>query len=110
MARYNKAGNFISLKGVERRQMTTEASKDQVKADFDVPATMRDGTVLRANIFRPAAEGSYPVVMTRTPYGKDFATVTPFLDAMRMARAGYIVVIQDVRGRFRSEGEWKVFE
>lgn len=90
--------------------MTTEASKDQIKVDFDVPATMRDGTVLRANVFRPAAEGSYPVVLTRTPYGKDFASVSPMLDAVRMARAGYIVVIQDVRGRFRSEGDWKVFE
>jgi uncharacterized protein len=82
---------------------------DQISVDFDVPAIMRDGVVLRANIFRPASEGPYPVALTRTPYGKDFASVTPFLDAVRLARAGYIVVIQDVRGRFRSEGEWKPF-
>jgi putative CocE/NonD family hydrolase len=78
--------------------------------EFDVPATMRDGVVLRANVFRPDDNGSYPVVLTRTPYGKEFATVTPFLDAIRMVRAGYIVVIQDTRSRFNSEGpEWTPF-
>src|SRR6476646_5246828 len=82
---------------------------NQINIEFDVPATMRDGTVLRANIFRPAVEGSYPVALTRTPYGKDFASVTPMLDAIRLAQTGYIVVIQDVRGRFKSEGEWSVF-
>ncbi|HEX2915041.1 MAG TPA: CocE/NonD family hydrolase [Chloroflexia bacterium] len=82
---------------------------DQIKVEFDVEATMRDGTVLRANVFRPAEEGSYPVALTRTPYGKDFASVSPMLDAPRLARAGYIVVIQDVRGRYRSEGEWVTF-
>jgi hypothetical protein len=80
-----------------------------LRAEFDVPATMRDGTVLRANIFRPADDGVYPIALTRTPYGKDFTTTSPWLDAVRLARAGYIVVIQDVRGRFASEGEWKPF-
>jgi len=83
---------------------------DQITVEFDVPATMRDGVVLRANVFRPAGDGRYPVALTRTPYGKDYASVTPFLDAPRLARAGYIVVIQDVRGRFRSEGEWTPFK
>lgn len=80
--------------------------ENQIAVEFDVPATMRDGTVLRANIFRPIEPGTYPVALTRTPYGKDFASVSPILDAVRLARAGYIVVIQDVRGRFRSEGAW----
>jgi putative CocE/NonD family hydrolase len=83
---------------------------DQIKAEFDVPAAMRDGTLLRANIFRPAGEGPYPVALARTPYGKDYASVTPILDAVRLARAGYIVVIQDVRGRLASAGEWKPLE
>lgn len=79
---------------------------DQITVEFDVPATMRDGTILRANIFRPAEGGPYPVALTRTPYGKDFSSTSRILDAVRLARAGYIVVIQDVRGRFTSEGEW----
>jgi putative CocE/NonD family hydrolase len=82
---------------------------DQIQVEFDVPATMRDGVVLRANVFRPAGGGPHPVALTRTPYGKDFASSMPFGDALRLARAGYIVVIQDVRGRFRSDGEWATF-
>ncbi len=89
--------------------MTDHVFNDSIVTEFDVPAQMRDGTTLRANVFRPASGGPYPVVLTRTPYGKDFASVSPFLDAVRMARAGYIVVIQDVRGRFRSEGEFSAF-
>jgi putative CocE/NonD family hydrolase len=85
------------------------AMSEQISVEFDVPATMRDGVVLRANIFRPAGAGPYPVALTRTPYSKDFASVMPFLDALRLARSGYIVVIQDVRGRFRSEGQWRPF-
>lgn len=81
----------------------------QIKVEFDVPATMRDGTVLRANIFRPDDDGTYPVALTRTPYGKDFFSAPPILDALRLARAGYIVVVQDVRGRFNSEGEFRPF-
>ncbi len=77
-----------------------------ITVEFDAPATMRDGTVLRANVFRPTNEGSYPVALTRTPYGKDYASASPVLDAVRLARDGYIVVIQDVRGRFASDGEW----
>ncbi|MGB8646714.1 MAG: CocE/NonD family hydrolase [Anaerolineae bacterium] len=80
-----------------------------LRVDFDIPATMRDGTVLRANIFRPDAPGDFPVALTRTPYGKDFATSNPILDAVRLARAGYIVIIQDCRGRFASEGTWFPF-
>lgn len=79
---------------------------EQIRFEFDVPCVMRDDTVLRANVLRPACNGTYPVLVTRTPYGKDLSTVSVLLDPIRAARAGYIAVIQDVRGRFRSEGEW----
>ncbi len=78
-----------------------------ILTEFNVPAIMRDGVTLRANIFRPADNNEYPVVLARTPYGKDFATSSGYLDAVRLARAGYIVVIQDTRGRFASEGAWE---
>ena len=81
----------------------------QIKMDFDIPVTMRDGVVLRANVLRPADDGTYPVALTRIPYGKDFSTASPILDALRLAKAGYIVIIQDVRGRFASEGSWSPF-
>ena len=77
-----------------------------VHVAFDVPATMRDGVTLRANIYRPATEGEYPVLLTRLPYGKDFPLGSSVLDPVQAARRGYIVVVQDTRGRFASEGEW----
>jgi putative CocE/NonD family hydrolase len=70
---------------------------------------MRDGTTLFANVYRPAVEGSYPVLLTRLPYGKDTAFDPSYFDPVRAAREGYVVVVQDVRGRFRSEGDFTPF-
>ena len=79
----------------------------QVKIQSDVPARMRDGVILRADIYRPAGAGPYPVLLTRTPYGKAALPMT--VDSNRaLAAQGYIVVAQDVRGRFASEGEFRV--
>ncbi|MBI9043753.1 MAG: CocE/NonD family hydrolase [Anaerolineaceae bacterium] len=80
-----------------------------LKVEFDVPAEMRDGTILRANIFRPDDESEYPIALTRTPYGKDYMTGFPFMDLVRLAQAGFIVIAQDVRGRGKSDGEWELF-
>ncbi|HZB96637.1 MAG TPA: CocE/NonD family hydrolase, partial [Herpetosiphonaceae bacterium] len=74
--------------------------------DFDVPARMRDGTILRANVYRPAADGRWPVLLTRIPYGKDLPLGSAYLDPAQAARRGYVVIVQDTRGRFTSEGEW----
>jgi len=81
----------------------------QITIDFDVPAKMRDGATLRSNIYRPAGEGQWPVLLTRLPYGKDFPAGTLFVDPARVARRGYVVIVQDTRGRFTSEGEWIPF-
>ena len=71
-----------------------------------VAAKMRDGTVLRADIYRPKADGRFPVLLQRTPYDKrmevDFG--------LRAASLGYVVIVQDVRGRYTSEGEWDPFK
>ncbi len=68
---------------------------------------MRDGTQLRANVYRPAGRGRWPVLLTRLPYGKDLPLGTGVLDPVQAARREYVVVVQDTRGRFGSEGEWK---
>src|ERR1700682_1238457 len=81
----------------------------QVAVDFDVPAKRRDGTTLRANVYRPAGEGKWPVLLTRLPYGKDFPIGTSVMDPAQVARRGYVVVVQDTRGRMASEGEWVPF-
>ncbi|MGE5333096.1 MAG: CocE/NonD family hydrolase [Nitrososphaerota archaeon] len=79
-----------------------------VRADFDVPVTMRDGVILRANVFRPddGGEGRYPVLLMRLPYGKDFPLGSSLLNPAQAARRGYVVVVQDVRGTFTSDGEF----
>lgn len=81
----------------------------QVVVDYDVPARMRDGVTLRANIFRPTGEGRWPVLLTRLPYGKDLPLGSQLLDPAQAARRGYIVVVQDTRGRMTSDGEWVPF-
>ncbi len=78
----------------------------QIAVDFDVPAKMRDGVTLRANIYRPQGEGQWPVLLTRLPYGKDLPIATSVLDPAQVARRGYVVIVQDTRGRSASEGEW----
>ena len=79
-----------------------------IRVELDVPAQMRDGVVLRANIYRPDADdgGPWPVLLTRLPYGKDLPLGSAALDPVQAARRGYIVVVQDVRGTFTSQGEW----
>jgi uncharacterized protein len=81
----------------------------EILVQKNVPATMRDGTTLMANVYRPAGGGPYPVLLTRQPYGKDLPIATTYLDSIKAAEAGYIIVIQDVRGRYASEGEFTPF-
>ncbi len=78
----------------------------QITADFDVPARMRDGVILRANVYRPVGEGQWPVLLTRLPYGKDLPISSSMMDPAQVARRGYVVIVQDTRGRSMSEGEW----
>lgn len=73
-----------------------------------VPCPMRDGTVLSSDVYRPEGAERHPVLLQRTPYDKGFTSFTWLnFDPVRMADAGYVVVIQDVRGRFASGGEFR---
>ena len=81
----------------------------EVTIQTDVPAQMRDGTTLMSNVYRPADGGSYPVLLARMPYGKDLPFNSTYLDPVRAVRRGYIVAIQDVRGRYASKGEFTPF-
>ncbi|HUS24004.1 MAG TPA: CocE/NonD family hydrolase [Candidatus Binatia bacterium] len=76
-----------------------------VTLEKNVDARMRDGTVLRADLYRPAGGGRHPVLLQRTPYNKEVLALTALtLDPLRAAAAGYNVVIQDVRARWASDG------
>ncbi|MFJ9779877.1 CocE/NonD family hydrolase [Amycolatopsis sp. NPDC101161] len=75
--------------------------------EVDVPVPMRDGIALATNVWRPAGPGPFPVLLVRTPYGKDDAGTygNPKLpDVFALVGAGYAVVAQDVRGTSRSAG------
>jgi putative CocE/NonD family hydrolase len=77
--------------------------------DKNVPLPMRDGVTLRADVLRPAGGGKFPVLVYRTPYGKDAAQreYTTFEHAVSR---GYAVVVQDVRGRYQSDGDFRPYE
>src|SRR3954470_4245128 len=78
-------------------------AQEPFRVDTGIPVPMRDGVVLRADVFRPAASGRYPVLVHRTPYGRnELPQGTPLVQAA--VRRGYAVVLQDVRGRYQSEG------
>lgn len=69
----------------------------------------RDRVRLDADIYRPDAEGEFPVLLMRQPYGRAIASTVVYAHPRWYAAHGYIVVIQDVRGRGTSEGEFKLF-
>ncbi len=74
----------------------------------DVPLKMRDGITLYADIYRPTSSGKFPVILMRTPYDKSVGwAVSP---VFKIVPRGYVVIIQDVRGRYTSEGEWYPFK
>ena len=78
-----------------------------VSSQTNVPTQMRDGAILRADVYRPAGGGSYPTLLQRIPYGKHTPRYRSlYLDPMRALDRGYAVVIQEVRGRHVSDGEW----
>jgi putative CocE/NonD family hydrolase len=81
-------------------------SAPDVAAEHNVAMKTRDGVTLRADIYRLAGEGTFPVLLQRTPYNKDGAAYFGHQAALR----GYMVVVQDVRGRYASEGEWYPFK
>ncbi|MFS8892918.1 CocE/NonD family hydrolase [Synechococcus sp. O70.1] len=69
----------------------------------------RDGIQLDADIYRPEGEGSYPVLLMRQPYGRAIASTVVYAHPRWYAAHGYIVVIQDVRGRGTSKGSFYPF-
>ncbi len=75
----------------------------EILVEHNVPIPMRDGTLLRADVYRPQTEGRYPVLVERVPYElsqrcKGYGEY--------YARRGYVVVGQNVRGRFASQGRF----
>ena len=73
-----------------------------VKKEFHVKVPMRDGVLLSADIFRPEAAGTFPVILMRTPYDNN----SLIAKGIQYAQRGYALVAQDCRGRYDSAGEF----
>src|SRR5437588_5437226 len=79
-----------------------------IEKNLEMP--MRDGCVLRGDLFRPDSQEKLPVLLTRTPYDKKFPQISyNMLDVIRAAQRGYNVMIVDCRGRFASDGVFTCF-
>ena len=111
---YNRAGKpplilvflLFGLAFATPAPLVAATEHHDVTVERNVAAKMRDGVTLRADIYRPKSEGKFPVLLVRTPYDKTGSMGF----GLRAAARGYVVISQDVRGRFESEGEWYPFQ
>jgi len=76
----------------------------------NLPVAMRDGVTLATDVYRPVGEGRFPVILLRLPYNKEQPALL-FLagDILRVAHAGYAVMVQDCRGTWQSGGVFSPF-
>jgi putative CocE/NonD family hydrolase len=95
---------FLAITGFPLRSLSQTVP--EVAVEHNVVMKTRDGVALRADIYHPVGDGKYPVLLQRTPYNK--ASTTDF--GRSAAEKGYLVVVQDVRGRYASDGDWYTFK
>ena len=100
------AAAIVMVIALTAAEMVRATEHYEVVVERNVQVKMRDGVTLRADIYRPKTEGKFPVLLVRTPYDKTGETSF----GMKGAARGYVVIAQDVRGRFTSEGEWYTFK
>jgi putative CocE/NonD family hydrolase len=79
----------------------------KVIVEKDLAMETRDGITLRADVYRPDAAGKFPVLVVRTPYDK--SQEMALTEKHYFPSRGYVVVVQDTRGRFASDGEFYPF-
>ncbi|MGH9874699.1 MAG: CocE/NonD family hydrolase, partial [Pyrinomonadaceae bacterium] len=82
--------------------MTASPAKYKVKTEFNLRVSMRDATELSADIYRPEAEGRFPVILLRDAYNKTSRLIL----ARYFASRGFVFVAMDVRGRGDSDGKF----
>ena len=78
----------------------------KVIRERNVMVPMRDGTRLATDVFRPDAPGRFPALVNRGPYGKDDYVASPDHSVWFFPTHGYVVLSQDCRARFQSEGDY----
>ena len=77
--------------------------RDGMRIDWDAPITMDDGAVVRADIFRPIADGRYPVIISYGPYGKGLDFKEGYKTAYEILERDYPDSLQNTSGKYRSE-------
>jgi putative CocE/NonD family hydrolase len=81
--------------------------KSLISIEKSAPIEMRDGTVLRADIYRLADDNKHPVILMRTPYPRQRSADSAYLNVTEVVLAGYAFVVQSIRGTSDSEGKWE---
>ena len=98
--------NLIGLVLFSFWKMEAQHPLNLVREEVEIP--MRDGIRLSAILYRPEKPGKFPAIVYRTPYGaEDYDSYAEF--PIKAVRRGYLVFLVDVRGRYRSEGEFEAY-
>ncbi len=95
-------GRSVVDRGAWRAMLSQPTHEVVHEAGLRVP--MRDGIELAADVYRPAGEGKFPAILIRTPYNRKNDGLA---NGHRFAKRGYAVCVQDVRGRFESDGDFR---
>jgi uncharacterized protein len=99
---------LISIDCIEIDAQSQEPTDKATNVNKDVAVPMRDGAMLRADVLLPSTNGRFPALIYRTPYGKHFA-LKEYTTFEKAVARGYAVVVQDVRGRYASDGEFNAY-
>ncbi|MGH9334315.1 MAG: CocE/NonD family hydrolase, partial [Vicinamibacteria bacterium] len=92
----------MNLPGARTLFALALAAPYPVLVEKNVESPMRDGVVLRSDIYRPGVSGRFPGLLKRTPYSKGASSEIPLFH--RLASQGFVVAVQDTRGRYLSDG------
>ncbi len=106
-------GAYLARRSLAARAFGLPPARHAVSVERDIPVPMPDGVTLYADRYAPRASGRFPTILVRTPYGRpsELRATGPFAGfiARLFAGQGYNVVVQGVRGRYRSEGSFEPF-
>lgn len=100
---------LLTVLGFQGSGLAEEQTYEAILFQEDVMIPMRDGVKLATDIYRPAingvpAQGKFPIVFARTPYNKKGERFGGVAEAKYFAQHGYVAVLQDLRGCYKSEG------
>lgn len=81
--------------------------RDRMRIDWDVPVTMDDGIVLRADVYRPPQDGKYPVILSYGPYGKGLAFQEGYTDQWQRMAKEHPDVVEGSTNKYQN---WEVVD